>query len=277
MAGRRLRREDYTVGRVCALPVELAAAQEMLDEEHQDLPQNDNDANIYTLGRIGEHNVVMACLPEGQTGTNSAAAIAVRMKLAFTLTQEQEMAAVCDRNSSGVREGILSVIPVAEVAKSRTADEIMRENALEIILNRLPNAEDAPFNSYSKQHQPTCLSDTRVDLLKEIYNWADGQDERCIFWLNGLAGTGKSTTARTVARKYFERGGLGASFFSRGGEDVSLRATHQFYASASATLLRSVATLRANPSATNGASSSSVHEAGRQRLPFFICSSSRCA
>jgi hypothetical protein len=31
---RQLRRDDYTVGWVCALPVELAAAQQMLDEEH---------------------------------------------------------------------------------------------------------------------------------------------------------------------------------------------------------------------------------------------------
>jgi hypothetical protein len=49
----------------------------------------------------------------------------------------------------------------------------------------------------------------------------DSEDERCIFWLNGLAGTGKSTIARTVARRYFERKRLGASFFfSRGGGDV---------------------------------------------------------
>ena len=77
MAGRRLRREDYTAGWVCTLPVELAAAQEMLDEEHENLHRDVNGTNIYTLGRIGEHNVVIACLPEGQTGTNSSAAVAV--------------------------------------------------------------------------------------------------------------------------------------------------------------------------------------------------------
>jgi nucleoside phosphorylase len=84
MAPRRLRDEDYTVGWVCALPIELAAAAEMLDEEHQDLPQHANDTNLYTLGRIGEHNVVIACLPAGQMGTNSAAAVAVRMQSKFT-------------------------------------------------------------------------------------------------------------------------------------------------------------------------------------------------
>ncbi|KAF2182405.1 putative WD-repeat protein, partial [Zopfia rhizophila CBS 207.26] len=89
-------------------------------------------------------------------------------------------------------------------------------------LKCLPFAAEALFNSYARQHEPTCLPDTRVDVLQEIFDWADGQDKRCIFWLNGLAGTGKSTIARTVARRYFEQGRLGASFFfSRGGGDAS--------------------------------------------------------
>jgi hypothetical protein len=85
----------------------------------------------------------------------------------------------------------------------------------------LPTAADAAFNAYQRQHDPTCLPDTRVDLLQEIYNWADGPDERCIFWLSGLAGTGKSTVAQTVAAKYSKKRSLWASFFfSRGGADV---------------------------------------------------------
>jgi nucleoside phosphorylase len=83
MASRRLRREDYGVGWVCALPIELAAAQVLLDEEHEHLGQDANDTNLYTLGRIGEHNVVVACLPAGQKGANSAAAVAVQMKSTF--------------------------------------------------------------------------------------------------------------------------------------------------------------------------------------------------
>ncbi|PQE27705.1 WD40 YVTN repeat-like-containing protein [Rutstroemia sp. NJR-2017a WRK4] len=91
----------------------------------------------------------------------------------------------------------------------------------ENLLSRLPIATDAPFNSCNRQYEPTCLPETRVDLLQEIYKWADRQNEQCIFWLNGLAGTGKSTIARTVARTYFEQNRLGASFFfSRGGGDV---------------------------------------------------------
>jgi len=80
---RRLRREEYTVGWVCALPVELAAAQKMIDEEHEDLEQDENDTNLYALGQIGGHNVVLACLPAGLTGIGSAATVATQLKATF--------------------------------------------------------------------------------------------------------------------------------------------------------------------------------------------------
>ncbi|KAN0073570.1 hypothetical protein V8E54_008790, partial [Elaphomyces granulatus] len=67
---------DYTVGWICALQAELAASQAMLDEEHPDLLQAENDTNAYTLGRIGQHNVVLACLPSGTTGISAAATAA---------------------------------------------------------------------------------------------------------------------------------------------------------------------------------------------------------
>jgi nucleoside phosphorylase len=82
-----LRCEDYTVGWVCALSVELAAAEELLDEEHETPEYDACDTNIYTCGRVGEHNVVIACLPEGWIGTNLAAAVAVQMKSTFTSTR----------------------------------------------------------------------------------------------------------------------------------------------------------------------------------------------
>ncbi|OQV11244.1 NACHT domain-containing protein [Cladophialophora immunda] len=89
------------------------------------------------------------------------------------------------------------------------------------VLNSLPIAADAPFNAYKRQHEPTCLPETRIDLLRKIYDWADRENSPSIFWLSGLAGTGKSTIARTVAARYSEKEALGASFFfSRGGGDV---------------------------------------------------------
>ncbi|KAH9213077.1 hypothetical protein DL95DRAFT_302875, partial [Leptodontidium sp. 2 PMI_412] len=70
-----------------------------------------------------------------------------------------------------------------------------------------------------------CLPNTRVDLLQGIYDWADGkdgQDKRCIFWLSGLAETGKLIISRTVARRCSKQKRLRASFFFlRGGGDMS--------------------------------------------------------
>ena len=71
---RQLRREDYTVGWECVLPVELTAAQEVLDEEHGDIERDvgDNDKNLYALGSIGGHNVAIVCLPAGRIGSSVA-------------------------------------------------------------------------------------------------------------------------------------------------------------------------------------------------------------
>ncbi|OLN95527.1 Kinesin light chain 4 [Colletotrichum chlorophyti] len=74
---------DFTVGWVCALPIELAAATEMMDQEFADMPAHPTDSNIYSFGRIGKHNVVAACLPAGQMGTNQAATVASQMRISF--------------------------------------------------------------------------------------------------------------------------------------------------------------------------------------------------
>ncbi|KAL2833784.1 nucleoside phosphorylase domain-containing protein [Aspergillus cavernicola] len=87
MESHSLRPEDYRVGYVSTTSVELAAASEMRDEEHPELPYNPNDVNIYTLGQIGRHKVAIACLPSGQYGTNSAATVAIRMKSNFPATR----------------------------------------------------------------------------------------------------------------------------------------------------------------------------------------------
>jgi nucleoside phosphorylase len=76
---------DYTVGLISALPLELAASMAMLDgEPHPPLPpRSPSDQNIYTLGNISGHNVVLACLPAGQTGIHNASTVAAQMSSTF--------------------------------------------------------------------------------------------------------------------------------------------------------------------------------------------------
>ncbi|KAK6356806.1 hypothetical protein TWF718_001147 [Orbilia javanica] len=79
-----LRRSEYSVGWICAIPIELAAAVEVLDEIHKDPPPDIPvaDNNAYKFGRIGRHNVVISCLPV--YGVAQAAIVATQMRTTFT-------------------------------------------------------------------------------------------------------------------------------------------------------------------------------------------------
>ncbi|KAB8338775.1 hypothetical protein FH972_021720 [Carpinus fangiana] len=78
-----MHREDYTVALICALPEEQIAALAILDENHADLPPLPQDPNIYSLGRIQDHNTVIAYLPAGVMGTVSAAVVVSCLRFSF--------------------------------------------------------------------------------------------------------------------------------------------------------------------------------------------------
>src|SRR6201992_226653 len=75
---------------------------------------------------------------------------------------------------------------------------------------------------YRSGNRQGCLRGTRKNVLRQIESWLADEREQRVFWLNGLAGTGKSTIAQTFAENSFSDGKLGASFFcSRDFEDRS--------------------------------------------------------
>ena len=87
------------------------------------------------------------------------------------------------------------------------------------VLNSCHRAHGAGYRHGSRTG---CLKGTRGSVLDEIEQWTEDFEASPIFWLNGLAGTGKSTIAQTIAERLFADGRLGASFFcSRGVEDRS--------------------------------------------------------
>ncbi|KAH7131158.1 Pfs, NACHT and ankyrin domain protein [Dactylonectria macrodidyma] len=75
--------DDYTIAWICALHIEMAAARAMLDEIHDHLPRYANDSNTYMLGSIRKHNIVIACLPTAQYGTNNAANVLTHLIRTF--------------------------------------------------------------------------------------------------------------------------------------------------------------------------------------------------
>lgn len=81
MPPKKLGRGDYSVGWICPLEIEQIAAMEMLDDEHESLPQPRSDTNIYNLGNINNHNIVIAGLPKA--GNCPAATVITQMKMTF--------------------------------------------------------------------------------------------------------------------------------------------------------------------------------------------------
>ncbi|KAK6511482.1 hypothetical protein TWF481_000397 [Arthrobotrys musiformis] len=421
---------DYTIGWICALPLEMAAARMMLDEDHG-IPQEQHgsDHNIYHLGSIGKHNIVIACLPAGVYGTTPAATVAAQMLSSFesirfgllvgigggipsrkhdirlgdivvsqpvdshggvvqydrgrstgslnkpplillnalsSLQSDHELhenripeilstklasrskrvqrayshqgilndnlyltayehhvaeanstsirtCELCDAtqritrldrstvnpvihygvigsgnkaiNDSSIRDSLgeelgvicleieaaglmdnfpclvikgicdyadshrhkiwqryaaataaaytkelLDVIPAKDVAPTAPVSTIIgilnqvqnnSERAeYERLLDKIPLAEGATFDSNTQSYHSKCLRGTRVELIDEIHNWLNKDTgSEVIFWLNGMAGTGKSTIARTIAESLTDDYQLGASFFFNRNEE----------------------------------------------------------
>lgn len=68
----QINHDDYIIALLCALPSEMAAARNMLDDLHVKPPQSESDSNIYTLGSMKDHSVVIVCqggMGQVDTGT----------------------------------------------------------------------------------------------------------------------------------------------------------------------------------------------------------------
>ena len=78
------------------------------------------------------------------------------------------------------------------------------------MLNNCVRAKGVEFRHTGRSG---CLKGTREAVLDEIESWSKDPNGSPVYWLNGLAGTGKSTIAQTVAQRIFADGRLGASFF----------------------------------------------------------------
>ncbi|KAI9764570.1 MAG: hypothetical protein M1839_005882 [Geoglossum umbratile] len=98
-------------------------------------------------------------------------------------------------------------------ALGRLLKEIKDNNSI-----KLPVVKGASFDSHTEEHNARCLPNTRVELLSQITEWGKDRNNKPIFWLNGMAGTGKSTISRTIAQTFAAQRQLGASFFFKQGE-----------------------------------------------------------
>lgn len=79
-------RARYTVAFICALELEMSAVRCMLDVSHPNLPTDPEDSNLYILGELSGHNVVLAWL-SGYQGKGAAASVAANLSRSFPAIQ----------------------------------------------------------------------------------------------------------------------------------------------------------------------------------------------
>lgn len=138
-----------------------------------------------------------------------------------------------------------------DILRSTANIETLQEATLSAVhLQSLPPANNAIFDSSEVQKSTfQCLSGTQLATLGAVQAWAEDPSAEPIFWLHGLAGTGKSSIALTVAhaldegRPFAADGNrlatgtyLGATFFFSQG-DATRNTTEKLFP----TLARSLA------------------------------------
>ncbi|KAN0102737.1 hypothetical protein V8E51_011050 [Hyaloscypha variabilis] len=147
--------EEYSVGWICAIPTELTAAMAMLDTLHGPLEsQPKDDGNNYTLGSIGGHNVVIACLP--RYGTNDAAVAGISMQRTFSNLR------------FGVMVGIGGGIPSADndIRLGDIAVSLPSGQAGGVIQHDMGKHEDGGFRRTGFLNGPPTLLLTAISKLR---------------------------------------------------------------------------------------------------------------
>ena len=88
------------------------------------------------------------------------------------------------------------------------------------LIDKLPHVMQATHRSNRVKDMSPCFEGTRISVLDKIKAWINSDDGECVFWLNGMAGSGKTAIARTIVEKMKENEDvlLASFFFSKDDE-----------------------------------------------------------
>ncbi|CCO33399.1 Vegetative incompatibility protein HET-E-1 [Rhizoctonia solani AG-1 IB] len=91
----------------------------------------------------------------------------------------------------------------------------VREQAVEARLGKMSPSISATYNSAESTdvQRRSCTPGTREPQIKSLLEWARDPGAGRTYWMNGMAGTGKTTITHSVCTELDETFELGASFF----------------------------------------------------------------
>ncbi|GAB1527796.1 hypothetical protein RhiTH_010984 [Rhizoctonia solani] len=110
---------------------------------------------------------------------------------------------------------IAEILGDLQTEASLKAWTIAEEQRADSCLTALSPVDSAAYNSLLSHdvNRRACTQNTRLNILLELEQWSQDWTKPNVFWMNGMAGTGKTTIAYTFAKSLKHRAALGASFF----------------------------------------------------------------
>ncbi|KDN44347.1 hypothetical protein RSAG8_05611, partial [Rhizoctonia solani AG-8 WAC10335] len=93
--------------------------------------------------------------------------------------------------------------------------DITKRHRVDTQLEKLGPVKLANYNSRISMDigRRSCTENTRTKILSDSMTWADDPNGAKIYWMNGMAGTGKTTIAYSLCERLEAAGQLPASFF----------------------------------------------------------------
>jgi nucleoside phosphorylase len=164
-------RDDYSVGWVCALPIEVEAAKATLDTIHDNLPPNRNldDNNNYILGSLQGHNVVLAYPNFGEYSKTSVADVVTQLHASFKSVWFSLMVGIAGEVPDTKEDTRLGDVVVSkstaghpgvvqyDVNRERVEDQFIRGRTFNqpapLLLTAMGKAETAAIFGESKMRQ----------------------------------------------------------------------------------------------------------------------------
>ncbi|CAE6474651.1 unnamed protein product [Rhizoctonia solani] len=128
---------------------------------------------------------------------------------------ETNVILACCRRVEGYLKRLLlnANLSIWKIAHDQATES--HSNRMFSLIDRLPSSLPARYDSAegAELKRRECTPGTRVDVLATVLGWVCNKGDGAVYWLNGMAGTGKTTIAYSICAALDSAHTLGASFF----------------------------------------------------------------